>query len=298
MMVAQKWYPKWMFSVKRAKELFGFGWKMLVSALLCSLYNDIRSLIVGKKYSTVDLAYYNKGQQFPQIIANTLDVSIESVMLPVMSAAQDSREQLNRLLQKTLSLTMFIVVPAMLGLAAVADTLIPLLLTDKWSASIPLMCIFCFSYLTLPVKTANLSVLKAMGRSDIYMKTEMVRRIIMIAVLFVTVFCFDSVMVIAIGFALNSWLDAYIIVRSAKKMTGIGWLKQLKWIWKTLLAGILMAIVVYLANLLPIGMIGRLLLQGITGVAIYLLVSVLLKNEMLPEILEMLKKVLRRANKG
>ena len=289
MLAAQQWYPKWAFSIKRAKELFGFGWKMLVSALLCSLYNDIRALIIGKKYSTEDLAYYNKGQQFPDILANTMDVSIQTVMLPVMSSAQDSPEQLNKILRKTLTLSMFVVAPVMFGLASVADTLIPLLLTEKWSASIPLMYVFCFSSLTLPIMTTNLSVLKALGRSDVYMRTELMRRVVMIAVLLTTVFCFDSVMVIAIGFALNSWLDAYIIVRAIKKLTGIGWLKQLVWCWKSLLAGGIMAVAVFAMNVLPIAVFGKLVLQILTGATIYILLSAVLKNEMLFEALEILK---------
>ena len=236
------------------------------------------------------MAYYNKGQQFPDILANTMDVSIQTVMLPVMATAQDSLEQLNKMLRKTLTLSMFVVAPVMLGLASVADTLIPLLLTDKWSASIPLMYVFCLSSLSLPIMTTNLSALKALGRSDIYMRTELVRRVVMIAVLLVTVLCFDTVMVIAVGFALNSWLDAYIIVRAVKKLTGIGWLKQLLWCWKSLLAGCIMAVAVFAMNILPIAVFGRLVLQVLTGAIIYILLSVLLKNEMFFEVLEMLKK--------
>ena len=294
MMIAQKWYPRWVFSVRRAKELFGFGWKMLVSALLCSLYNDVRSLIIGKKYSTEDLAYYNKGFQFPDIFANTIDVSVQSVMLPVMSSEQDSIKRLNEILIKTLTLSVFAVTPVMLGLASVAKTLIPVLLTEKWNASIPLMCIFCFANLTLPIKTTNLSAVKATGRSDIYMKTEIVRRVIMIVVLLITVLCFDSVTVIAVGFALNAWLDAYIVVYAVKKLTDIGWFKQMRYIWKSLLAGVIMAGAVWMLNGLPIFAVGRLVIQIITGVGIYVALAALFKNEAYFQILAMLKKVIKR----
>lgn len=294
MLITQKWYPKWIFSIRRAKVLFGFGWKMLVSALLCSLYADIRSLIIGKKYSTGDLAYYDKGQQFPLIISNTLDVAVQSVMLPVMSSAQDSVKRINELLIKTLTLSVFVVTPVMCGLAAVAETLIPLLLTDKWSASIPLMCIFCFAYITLPIETTNLSVLKALGRSDIYMKMELFRRILMIVVLLVSVFYFRSVTAIAIGFLFSAWLDAWIIVQTVKRQTGIGWIKQLGYIWKSLLSGAIMAVAVWLLNSLPIFAVVKLLIQIITGVAIYVALAVVLKNETLFQLIAMLKKKLKR----
>jgi len=282
------------FSVKRAKELFGFGWKMLVSGLLCSLYADIRSLIIGKKYSTEDLAYYNKGYQFPEIIANTVDVSVQSVMLPVMSSAQDSVKRLSEMLVKTLTLSVFVVTPVMFGLAAVAETLIPLLLTDKWNASIPLMQIFCIANLTIPIMTTNLSVLKATGRSDIYMRTEIVRRLAMIIVLLITVLCFDSVTMIALGFLFSAWLDAFIIVQSVNKQTGISWLKQMQYIWKSLLAGAIMAAAVWMLNSLPIFAVGKLVVQVITGAGIYIVLAVILKNETFFQALAMLKKMLSK----
>lgn len=279
MAAADRWRPQLVFSTARAKVLFGFGWKMLVSSLLTSLYNETRTLIVGYKYSTADLADYNKGYQFPYVITNTLDVSVQSVMLPVMSRAQDDQERLRRMLLRTLTLSMFAVTPVMLGLAAVAQTLIPLLLGPAWSSCVPLLCVFCFSDVMLPVKTTNLSLLKATGRSDIYMKTELVRRLIMLAVLLVTVIFFDSVLVIAIGYALNSWLDAYIITVAVKKQTGVSWWKQMSAVWKTLLSGVLMLPAVWWMNLLPMMPVLRLLMQIAVGAAIYMLLSCLLRNE-------------------
>lgn len=290
MLIADKWYPRFVFSIARVKVFWEFGWKMLVSGLLCSLYNDARSLIIGRKYSTEDLAYYNRGQQFPEVIASTLDISIQTVMLPVMSSEQNSTERLNEMLLKTLSISMFVVTPVMLGLAAVAQTLIPLLLTEKWNASIPLLVVFCISYLTLPVMTTNLSLIKAMGRSDIYMRTEVVRRLAMLVVLLITVLCFDSVMVIALGYALSSVIDICIIIAAVKKLTGLGWMKQLRSIWKTLLAGAIMATVVCLANTLAIGKVWKLIFQVLMGIGIYAGCSAILKIEPFSYIISLLKK--------
>jgi len=268
-LIADKWYPRFVFSATRAKVFWGFGWKMLVSGLLCSLYNDIRSLIVGKKYSTVELAYYNRGQQFPEVIASTLDISVQAVMLPVMSAEQDSIKRLNEILLKSLSISMFIVTPVMLGLAAIAQTLIPLLLTEKWNESIPLMMVFCISNLTFPIMTTNLSLIKAMGRSDIYMRTEIVRRLAMLLVLLVSVIYFDSVMAIAIGYALSSVLDIWIIIFVVKRLTGLEWMCQMRHIWKILFSGAIMAIIVNVINYVQFPALGKLCIQILLGVVSY-----------------------------
>ena len=294
MAAVDRWRPQMVFSTARAKVLFGFGWKMLVSSLLTSLYNEARTLIVGYKYSTADLADYNKGYQFPHVITNTLDVSVQSVMLPVMSRAQDDQERLRKLLLRTLTLSMFVVTPVMLGLAAVAQTLIPLLLGPDWSSCVPLMCVFCFSDVMLPVKTTNLSLLKATGRSDIYMRTELVRRLIMLAVLLVTVLFFDTVLVIAVGYALNSWLDAYIITVAVKKQTGVSWLRQMSAVWKTLLSGALMLAAVWGMNYLPVAPVLLLLVQIAAGMAIYALLSLLFRNEPFFFILGKLRGMLKR----
>ena len=145
MLLADSWHPQLIFSYRRMKQFWSFGWKMLVSGLLCSLYIDVRSLIIAKKFSVTDLAVYNKGQQFPDIISNTMDSAIQAVMLPVMSEKQDSQKSLNEMLLKTQAMSMFIVAPMVLGLAAVAETLIPFLLTEKWSGSIPYLMIFGIS---------------------------------------------------------------------------------------------------------------------------------------------------------
>lgn len=294
MMIAQKWYPKLVFSVKRAKVLFSFGWKMLVSSLLCSLYYDVRALIIGRRYSAADLGYYNKAQQYPDLVSKTINDSVQAVMLPAMATIQDNKEALNSILLKTISSTMFGEAPAMLGFAVVAETLIPLLLTEKWVACVPFLVIFCLGNLVGTFSTANLSLLKATGRADVYMQTEAIRRVVMIATLLITVFVFDSVMAIAVGYALGLWLDAWIIMQATKKLTGIGCIKQITAVWKPVFAAVIMAAVVYPMNMIPCGDLLRLLLQITAGVVVYLLVSILVKNESLLMVKSMLMKKSRK----
>ena len=294
MLFVAKWYPKFVFSPSRALVFFSFGWKMLVSGLLCSLYYDIRSLIIGRRYSTADLAYYNKGQQYPDLVEKTIDDSLQAVMLPVLSREQDSKEALQQGMLRAISITMFGVSPAMFGLAAIAKTMVPLLLTEKWNACIPLLMILCIGYMAGPRLSSNLSVLKATGRSDLYMKVEVIRRIAMVVILLVTLLVFDSVMAITISFSLGFWLDAYITIVSSKRIIGVGWWKQLEKIWKSFVAGGIMFLAVYSINSLAMHLFIKLILQIIVGVLAYLLVSLLLKNEVLMSGKDMLLRFLNK----
>lgn len=292
MLLYGKWIPRFYFSIERAKVLYGFGWKLLISSLLTNVYNEARTLVVGYKYSSADLAYYNKGYQFPSIIANTLDVSIQSVMLPVMSREQDKKVLLRSRLKNTLALSVFFVTPVMLGLAAVANTLIPLLLGDLWAPCVPLLCVFCISELMLPIKSSNLSLLKAIGRSDLYMKTEFIRRIIMILVLAVSIFCFDSVLIIAVGYAFSAWLDTYIIAAAVNEQIDYSWLQQMRTVWKSLFCGFVMYGIVNCMNRVPVQPVALLALQILVGAVVYLAMSAIMKNDSFRIVLEKCKDYL------
>lgn len=273
------WHPTFVFSTKQAKIHFDFGWKMLISSLMTSLYNDLNSLIIGKKFSTSDLAYYNRGQQFPEVLANTVDVSVQSVVLPLMAKKQDNINELKKILYRTITVSMFLVSPIMMGMVAVANTMIPLLLTEKWNSCIPLMQIFCIANVSLPLRTSCLSIIKAMGRSDVYMKLEAVRRLVMLIVLAITVLFFHSVTVIALGFAISAWIDAWIICSATKKLIQISWREQIFEIWKSIFACAVMSIVVYMMNYFETNKILLLFLQTVVGFLIYFGISILIKNK-------------------
>ena len=150
----------------RVKILFGFGWKLLVSSLIDTLYSDLYSLTIGKKYNSDTLGYYSKGRQFPQFIIGSINGAVQSVMLPVLSSKQDNKEQVKSLMRTSMMMNSYIIFPMMAGLAAVATPLIRILLTDKWLPCVPYMQIYCFSMAFYPVHTCNLQAINAMGRSD------------------------------------------------------------------------------------------------------------------------------------
>ena len=279
MMYAEKWYPKIEFSLHRVKLLFGYGWKMLVSALLCNLYSDARALIIGKKYSSHDLGYYNRGQQFPQVISNSLDSAIQSVMFPTLASVQDKIEQMKTMLRRAVMTGTYIIVPTMFGLAAVAEPMVRLLLTDKWLPCVPYMRWICLGEAAIPIISSNLIAIKASGRSDVYMRLEIVRRIVMLGVLMISVFAFGTVETIAIGFGLGYWLDAIIVVALMKRLLGYGPVQQIKDIWKTVLSAGMMFVIVN--SMISMNFLGFafLLIQVTAGAASYILLNVCLRNE-------------------
>ena len=293
MMIAVRWAPKLSFSLKRAKELYSFGWKMLAATIMRSIYSDIRSLIIGKRFSTADLGYYDRGQQFPMVITLALEEAMQSVMFPVLAKSQDDRGQMRDIMQKTLSLGSLMVFPAMIGLAAVAEPLVKLLLTDKWLPCVPFMQIICIAQVPFIVSTSNLVPIKAMGRSDIYMKLEFFRRAAMLIVLIVTVVFFHSVRAIAYGYALSAWLDVFIVSIPNRRFFGYGVWGQIKDTWKIFAASVIMGAAVLAINYIPISVIFKLLIQIFCGVAVYMAMCRILKVDIFMYALDMLKKLFK-----
>lgn len=289
-----KWWPSCMFSLQRAKVLFSYGWRILVAALLCSLYADIRTLIIGKRFSDADLGYYNKGQQFPDVIATSMDVAIQSVMLPTLAVSQDHIEHMRQILRRSMSFGLFFIMPVMFFLSSSADSFIHILLTDKWEASIPYMQILCISNAFVPLLTSNLTAIKAVGRSDLFMKLEVVRRIIMLVILMVAVFCFHSVYAIAVSWMVNYIIDVVIVMIPVKGILGYGPVEQFKDLWRTLVASALMFVGVYLiGELLVISHIWKFSVQLITAVALYVTISLLLRNEILTYIFNGVRRFIK-----
>lgn len=291
---AEKWLPKLEFSLHRAKLLFGYGWKMLVSAILCSLYGDIRSLVIGKKFSSNDLAYYNRGQQFPQVISNTLDSSIQSVMFPTMASVQDEKKKLAGMLRKAETMGAYVIVPIMFGLAAVSEPVVKLLLTDKWLPCVPYMKWLCIANAAVPIISSNLIAIKASGRSDIYMRLEMIRRVVMLMILLGSIFLFRSVEAIAVGFCISSWVDVVISMVPARKLMDYGIKKQFADLWKILFISVLLFAVVQVMNLLPLDSIPLLCAQIFVGVLSYLALGFVFKIESQKDLMNLILKMVRK----
>ncbi len=294
--VTVKWRPKMMFSFKRLKGLFSFGWKLLLSSLIDTVYNDLRQLIIGKMYTRDDLAYYNRGRQFPNIIITNINSSIDSVLLPTMAKEQDNREHVKNMTRRAIMVSTYLMAPIMLGLAVTAPSLIGVILTDKWLPCIPYLRIFCITYIFYPIHTANLNAVKAMGRSDLFLKLEIIKKIVGLAALLSTMWF--GVMAMAYSLLFTSLTSQIINSWPNKKLLGYDYIAQLKDIVPNLLLALIMFAGAYGISLIPgLWQIVALILQIVVGAAIYISLSALTKNESFLYILNMIKGHIKKKEK-
>lgn len=262
-----RWRPKLLFSFSRVKELFSYGWKLLVSSLLNVLYMDLRTLIIGRIYNKSTLGYYNQGQLFPKVIVSNIDGSIQSVMLPTLAAHQDNKNRVKEMMRRAIVTSSFIIIPMMVGLAVIAEPLVKIILTEKWLPSVPFIQIFCISYALMPIHTANLQAINAMGRSDIFLKLEIIKKLYGLIILALSLPF--GVYALAIGSVLSGIISSFINAYPNKKLLDYNYKEQILDIIPSLLISLVMGVVVYTFNFLGITDWKILILQIITGIVIY-----------------------------
>lgn len=288
-----RWRPKLVCNLKRVKILFAYGWKLLVSGLLDTLYQDLRSLVIGKKYDSGTLGYYNRGKQFPQFVINAINSSVQSVLLPAMSAKQDENERVKHMMRNSITLSSYIIFPMMAGLAAVATPLVQLLLTDKWLPCVPYMQIYCVSLALYPVNSCNLQAINAVGRSDIFLKLELIKKIYGVGFLVVAVFCFDSPLIIASTGIITGFISWFVNAVPNKKLMNYSYFEQVKDVLPSILLSAAMFGIVWLIGLIKMPIILLLMVQVVVGVAVYLLISKVFHLRAYILVMDMVKKMLK-----
>ena len=290
--ITVKWRPKRMFSFERLKALFTYGWKLLASGLLDTVYSKLWDLIIGKMYSSSDLAFFNKGGQFPEVITINVNSSIDSVLLPVMSSQQDSVETVHNMTRKAIRTSSYVIWPVMMGLAACATPLVRLLLTEKWLPCVPYLQIACIIYATYPIHTANLNAIKALGRSDLFLKLEVIKSLIGLAVLMISKDY--GVIYISLSGIVSTAFSMIINAYPNKKLLNYSFLKQLRDILPPVLLSSAMAVAVRLVELLRMPDIVTLIVQIIVGAVFYIVCSKLFKMEEFDYILSVIKSFLNK----
>jgi len=287
-----KWRPKLKFSFTRLKGLFSFGWKLLTSALIDTVYTNIRQLIIGKLYSSANLAQYNRGRQFPYLIILNVNASIDSVLLPAMSNEQDDVQRVKAMTRRSIKISTYIMAPLMLGLAFVGEPLVSLILTDKWLPSVLFMRIFCITFMFYPIHTSNLNAIKAMGRSDIFLKLEILKKSVGMIALLSTMWI--SVEAMAYSMLLTSLINQLINSWPNKKLLSYGYKEQIKDILPAVLLALFMGCCIYPIQLLNLPNILTLLLQIPSGVIIYVVGSKLLKIDSFGYLWEIVKSFIQK----
>ncbi|MCI8730193.1 MAG: lipopolysaccharide biosynthesis protein [Lachnospiraceae bacterium] len=285
-----KWRPKKIFSFSRLKALFQYGWKLLASTLMDTVYENLRQLVIGKVYSSGDLAFFNKGRSFPEIIVANINTSINSVLFSSLSNIQDDRKQIKSSVRRAMKTSIYFIAPLMVGLAICAKSIVKLILTEKWIGCVFYLRVFCFVFAFYPIHILNLNAIKAMGRSDIFLKLEIIKKIIDFIVLIFTVR--RGVKAIAFGMIFTSILSQIINSWPNRKLFGYSYWEQIKDILPSLILASAMGGIVYLFTLLELSDIGVLLLQIILGILIYWLGSIIFRLEPYQYAMDMVKSSL------
>lgn len=288
------WRPKFVFSLQRLKGLFSYGWKLLASSLIDVVYAQLRQLIIGRIYTAKDLAFYNQGHHFPNVIVVNVNTSIDSVLLPAMSAEQDDCERVRAMTRRAVSISTYIMMPMMMGLAVCAEPVVRLVLTDKWLPCVPFLRVFCFTCAFWPVHTANLNAIKALGRSDLFLKLEIIKKVIGLAAVLITMNI--SVMAMAYSLFVTSVLSQVINSWPNKKLLGYHYLAQLKDMLPQILLSCVMGATVYCINFANLNDYATIALQIFIGMTIYTILSMLFKVESFVYILNAITKGLNRQN--
>ena len=212
-----KWIPQWEFSIKSFKEMFGFGYKLLLSGLLDTLYKNIYYVIIGRCYSPAQLGQYSRAEQFNMIFSSNLTSIVQRVSYPVLSSIQEEPERLREAYRQIIKTTMLVTFACMLGLAAVAKPLIIILIGEKWLPAVSFLQIICFSGMLYPLHAINLNILQVKGRSDLFLKLEIIKKTIAVFPILIGIFygieymLWGSVLTSFIAYFLNSYYSADLI---------------------------------------------------------------------------------------
>lgn len=275
--ITVKWRPQLCFSFQRFKGLFSYGWKLLATALIDTFYNQARQLIIGKKYTSNALAYYNQGYKLPSLVVVNIDTSIDSVLLPALSEEQADKQRVRAMTRSAISISTYLIMPMLAGLAACATPLVIIVLTEKWLPCVPFLRVFCLSYAFYPIHTANLNAIKAMGRSDILLKLEIVKKVI--GFLSILIAMNYGAMAMAYSLLITSVISQIINSWPNKSLLDYSYLDQLKDIFpQTALTAAMLGIVLLFENLKMNNWI-ILIIQITVGIFVYIVGSGIFRIE-------------------
>jgi O-antigen/teichoic acid export membrane protein len=221
--IYSSWRPSWEFSKESFKEMFGFGSKLLLSGLLDTIYVNIYYLVIGRFFTANQLGQYTRADQFSSIFSSNLTSVVQRVSYPALSSIQEESEQLKSVYRKIIKTIMLVSFTCMLGLAAIAKPLLFVLIGEKWSFAVEYLQIICFSRMLYPLHALNLNILQVKGRSDLFLKLEIIKKIIGVIPIAlciiggIKVMLYGGICISLFSYILNSYYSASLIDYSTKE---------------------------------------------------------------------------------
>lgn len=287
--VFSRWRPRLLYSWASFRELFSFGSKLALSGIIDTLYNNIYLIVIGKVFKASDLGYYTRSSQFAQFPSSNLSAIMQRVTFPVLCTIQDDDDRLRSVYRRFLRLSAFVVFPLMCGLAGVSYPFIRLILGEKWLFSAELLQIICLSMMWYPVHAINLNLLQVKGRSDLFLRLEIVKKCLGVAVLCATVPL--GLVAMCWGSLLSSILCLVINTHYTGKLIQVGFLMQMRDLLPTLLYSLSMgAFVLLTVNVIPGSDWLRLTSGILTGIIFFLIATTLTRSRDLQELHQLIKR--------
>lgn len=285
------WRPQLLFSISRLKELTPFGLKIFGGSLIDTLYSEIRSLLIGKIYTPADLAFYDRGKQFPYIIVSGINGALNSVLFPVMSRSQDNLDRIKQVVRKTIRVSLFFVSSVLCFLACAANSIVEVLMTTKWLPSVIYMQVLCFDALLWPVITAHYNSFKAVGRSDVFLKYITITQIIGVSMLIASISF--GVFYVAISSVLSMIIQLMMLARISRKSNNYLYKEQFKDLYDGMKPAILIFIGTWWINFFALLPLFKLFIQGVVAFAIVIVYT----EKSTPEGYDIMKNLWRQAMK-
>lgn len=286
-----KWRPDKAFSFQRLKQLYHYGWKLLVQSLMVNVYSNLRSLVIGKVYTTDDLAFYNRGSYFPNLIVVNVDSAMGAALFPAMAKEQSSADKVKNITKKATRLSSYVMSPLLIGFAACSTAFVRVVLTDKWLPMVPYLVIICINLLFRPAQSSALQAIKSMGRSDIVLKMDIPIRVFGVVTLLLAIKF--GVIYIAVTEVLVGALGLILYGYNCGKIVGYGLGEIINDFGQNVLLALIMGVFVYGVNYMNFpSPIITLIVQILIGVFIYIITSLLTRNRNFFYILTEIKNII------
>lgn len=289
---ANKWVPQISFSSESFHELFGFGWKMMVSGVIDTVWKELYQVVVGKFYSPATLGQYTRAKQFSQLFSSNLTNVIQRVTYPVLSNIQDEKDRMRKAYRRIIKTTMFITAVSMFFLGAISEPLLYCLIGPKWHEAATYLPLICMSGSLYPLHAINLNMLQVQGRSDLFLGLEIVKKIIGIGPLFVGAFVgimpmiYVSLLVGIISYFINSYFPG--------KLIGYNSWMQIRDVAPSFGLSLIISIPVFFLKFLPLSYWVILPLQLLLGVTIFIAFGKTTKMEEYEEVKQMVIPLLKK----
>ncbi len=265
--ISASWYPRREFSRESMRYLWGFGSKMLLTGIISSLYSNIYSIVIGRRYDGASLGLFNRGQKIARLFPEVAESVLVKNSLPIMAQVQTERERMVHVYREFVKLACFITFPAVSLVCLMAEPFVQVVLTEKWIESVPYIQLFAVTALFLPANSVNLNLLQACGRSDYTLKAEIIKKSIGLVTVFILLPY--GPWILAIGSCGIDILVLGVNLFFAKKLSKLPYSTQLKDMTPALISSLIMSGLVYLACLPVSNALLKLLLGGVLGLAVY-----------------------------